>query len=99
MSHRNRQDQYKEKRSDDSSVKKANAENPMAKFVENGIPVELVGLRVVEAIEAGEFYIFTHPGHRKDMAKRAAAIDGAFERAAASPLLVDVPDEVIPSFG
>lgn len=99
LSHRNRQEQYKELASSSPRSDKENIKNTAAKLVENGIPVELVGLRVVEAIEAGEFYIFTHPGHRKDMAKRAAAIDGAFERAAASPLLVDVPDVDIPGFG
>lgn len=98
LSHRNRQDQYKEPAVSNPNINKAAIKNTAAQLVENGIPAELVGLRVVEAVVAGEFYIFTHPSHRKDMAKRAAAIDAAFERAAASPLLVDVVDVEIPGF-
>lgn len=98
LSHRNRQEQYKEETASRPLINKADIKNAAAQLVENGIPAELVGLRVVEAVEAGEFYIFTHPSHRKDMARRASAIDGAFERAAASPLLVDVLDVEIPGF-
>lgn len=96
LSHRNRQEQHKRRMVDgDASAKKAglSSGNAAQKLVENGIPAELVGQRVVEAINAGEFYIFTHPGHRSNMQARFNAIDQAFKRAAASPLLVDVEDD------
>jgi len=52
----------------------------------------------VEALDAGEFYIFTHPAQRKVVQQRFDAIDKAFERAAASPLLADINDPEIPFF-
>ena len=38
-------------------------------MVENGIEVSIVGKRVVEALNDGEFYIFTHPNYRPDYAR------------------------------
>ena len=57
---------------------------------ENGIDVSIVGKRVVEALNAGELYIFTHPNYRALVQQRFQAIDAAFERAAESPLLQHV---------
>ncbi len=37
--------------------------NSTKQMVENGIEVSIVGKRVVEALEDGEFYIFTHPNY------------------------------------
>ena len=71
----------------------------MQKIIDNGLPVEIVGERVVEALKAKELYIFTHPNYRPTTQARAKAIDAAFERAAASPLLADVADQEIISFG
>ncbi|MGB7389051.1 MAG: SDR family NAD(P)-dependent oxidoreductase [Pseudomonas neustonica] len=71
----------------------------MQKIIDNGLPVEIVGERVVEALKAKELYIFTHPNYRPTTQARAKAIDAAFERAAASPLLADVADEEVISFG
>ena len=71
----------------------------MQKIIDNGLPVEIVGERVVEALKAKELYIFTHPNYRPTTQVRAKAIDAAFERAAASPLLADVADQEIISFG
>ena len=70
-----------------------------AHIIDNGLPVEIVGERVVEALKAKELYIFTHPNYRPTTQVRAKAIDAAFERAAASPLLADVADQEIISFG
>ena len=71
----------------------------MQKIIDNGLPVEIVGERVVEALKAKELYIFTHSNYRPTTQARAKAIDAAFERAAASPLLADVADEEVISFG
>jgi len=99
LSHRNQQDRYKTVRVPVTGQSTAKAKvNPAQELVENGIPVELVGLRVVEALNAGEFYIFTHPGQRKVVQKRFKAIDDAFERAAASPLLANINDPDIVFF-
>ncbi|RBP53374.1 SDR family NAD(P)-dependent oxidoreductase [Arenicella xantha] len=96
LSHRNRQTQYK----DDAprSERSSGGKNQAQELVENGIPVEIVGKRVVEALNANELYIFTHPSHREITKQRAEAIDAAFARAADSPLLQDIDDQPIFSF-
>lgn len=66
--------------------------------IDAGLAPEIVGERVVEAISAGELYIFTHPNYRKMVQARYKAIDDAFERATASPLLQHVLHEDIASF-
>lgn len=99
LSHRNRQARYKNPaRVHDKNKKPQPARNTAQELVENGIPPHIVGLRVVEALQAQEFYIFTHPSHRARMQARNEAIDQAFARAAASPLLADIVDEDILSF-
>lgn len=62
-------------------------------MVENGIDVSIVGKRVVEALNQGELYIFTHPNYRAIVQKRSEAIDAAFERAAQSPLLQHIVNQ------
>jgi NAD(P)-dependent dehydrogenase (short-subunit alcohol dehydrogenase family) len=57
----------------------------------SGIPAEVVGRRVVEAVKANELYIFTHPGSRDAVAARFQRILAAFDEAEASPALVGVP--------
>ena len=92
LSQRNRQEAHK----DQSKTSNVDSDSPPAnaakELVENGIAVEIVGQRVVEALDAGEFYIFTHPGHRDQLRMRFEAIDQAFARAAESPLLEDIVD-------
>ena len=66
--------------------------------VNSGIDVEIVGKRVLEAMEAGELYIFTHPSYRAVTDHRSAAIAGAFDQAAASPQLQGVRNEKLMSF-
>ena len=70
----------------------------VAAVVGSGMEVEVVGQRVVEAIQAKELYIFTHPNFRAVVKARFAAIDEAFERAAKSQLLQGdvVPDLPFP---
>ncbi len=98
LSHRNRQEEHidQNRKVDPNATPKHNAAQEL---VENGIPAELVGQRVVEALNAKELYIFTHPAQRDAVQKRSKAIDDAFERAEKSPLLVDVVDNSPMTFG
>lgn len=93
LSHRNRQVEHLDKDRVSTSSDKAPKRNPAKELVENGIPAELVGQRVLEALNAKELYIFTHPAQRDVVQRRSKAIDDAFERAEQSPLLVDVKDD------
>lgn len=56
-------------------------------LVLGGIDPDRVGARVLEAVEAGELYIFTHPDMAPFFTDRAAKIEAAFARAAESPAL------------
>jgi len=100
LSGRNRQANYVDTKpeQDTSHPKAAASKNTAKELVENGIAPEIVGQRVVEALNNKELYIFTHPSHRQEMAERAKLIDQAFERAANSPLLKDVKDSGPTSF-
>jgi NAD(P)-dependent dehydrogenase (short-subunit alcohol dehydrogenase family) len=96
LSQRNRQDEYAAPQTNvqvDTKTK-----NAVSELVENGIPTDLVAARVIEALEAKEFYIFTHPSHRVITQKRSQEIDDAFARAEKSPLLQDVRDIPVFSF-
>ena len=84
-SERNRPVQYK---SDAINSDNENSFLGRAKeLVKNGIEVSIVGKRVVEALNDGEFYIFTHPNYRPILEKRSADIDEAFKKSSESPLL------------
>lgn len=66
-----------------------------AELVTGGIPAERVGERVVEAMEAGEFYIFTHPDARPWVQARYADIMAGFDAADRSPALAGLsPSQV-----
>ena len=98
LSGRNRQEHHKA----EPVVRDENAPKPTnsaQELVENGIAPELVAQRVVEAINANELYIFTHPAQRATVQKRFKAMDEAFERAENSPLLKDVKEEGPITFG
>ena len=99
-SYRNRQERYKNSDKPSGSDKAINSAAAAAakKAVEGGIEVEIVGKRVVEALNQGELYIFTHPNYRPVTQRRAKAIDDAFERAAKSPLLQHILDLPIDDF-
>jgi NAD(P)-dependent dehydrogenase (short-subunit alcohol dehydrogenase family) len=92
LSHRNRQQEHfdEQRKVDPDAEPKHNAAQ---EFVENGIAAELVGQRVVEALNAKELYIFTHPAQREVVQQRSKAIDEAFERAQNSPLLAEVTEQ------
>jgi NAD(P)-dependent dehydrogenase (short-subunit alcohol dehydrogenase family) len=92
-SHRNRQASYQSENTH-SSEASAMAERARS-AVESGIEVSVVGKRVVEALLAEEFYIFTHPNYRPILQHRAKKIDEAFERAAQSPLLQHIINQKI----
>jgi len=96
LSDRNRQDSY-QKDADDNEQNAAMAAH-LQKVVDNGLDVDIVGKRVVEAIAADELYIFTHPNYRMVVQQRFKAIDEAFERSESSPLLAHVLDEEIVLF-
>ena len=87
-SERNRPDKYKSDAYDTSN--ESGFLKQTKQFVRDGIDASIVGKRVVEAIGAGELYIFTHPNYRKLNQARLAAIDEAFARSEKSPLLRDI---------
>lgn len=99
LSSRNRQAEYGGDSEHAGASEKSRAMAAhMQKVIDNGLPVEIVGERVVEALKANELYIFTHPSYRAVVEKRSQAIEAAFERAAASPLLANVLNEDIVGF-
>ncbi|PLW84013.1 oxidoreductase [Kineobactrum sediminis] len=99
LSSRNRQAEYGGENDDAADSAKGSAMAAhMQKVIDNGLAVEIVGERVVEALVANELYIFTHPNYRSVVQKRFQAIDAAFERAAASPLLAGVLNEDVVGF-
>jgi NAD(P)-dependent dehydrogenase (short-subunit alcohol dehydrogenase family) len=95
-SHRNRQPRYASDKPITPDVLKV--ANIMTQAVENGIDVDIVGQRVLEALARGEFYIFTHPNYRPVTDYRSRAVAEGFESASRSPLLQDSKDQDIVSF-
>ena len=89
---RNRQADYVANSSTTAKHENSKGHNAAKELVENGIAPEIVGKRVVEALDNKELYIFTHPSHREQLAERAKGIDEAFARAADSPYLKDIKD-------
>jgi short-subunit dehydrogenase len=88
-SQRNRPARYQS-----DTAKNGNSSSDKSKqMVENGMDVSIVGKRVVEALNDGELYIFTHPNYRDVIQQHSAAIDAAFERAAQSSLLQDIVNQ------
>lgn len=96
LSERNRQADYQHHK--EESEQDAASAARMQTIIDNGLAVEIVGRRVVEAVKQGELYIFTHPNYRKVVQQRFQAIDDAFARSADSPLLASVLDEDIVGF-
>ena len=92
-SERNRPDKYK---SENYQIENESSFSKQTKqMVKDGIDVSIVGKRVVEAINHGELYIFTHPNYRQVNQQRFDGIDEAFARSAQSPLLKDIVDQKI----
>lgn len=97
-SYRNRQSEYGQSDMSELDATQIAIAKHMQKVVENGIDVDLVGERVVEAIQQGELYIFTHPNYRKVLQRRAKSVDDAFARAEKSPLLQNLLDLPVDDF-
>ena len=92
-SERNRPDKYK---SENYQIENESSFSKQTKqMVKDGIDVSIVGKRVVEAINHGELYIFTHPNYRQVNQQRFNGIDEAFARSAQSLLLKDIVDQKI----
>ena len=92
-SERNRPDKYK---SENYNIENESSFSKQTKqMVKDGIDVSIVGKRVVEAINHGELYIFTHPNYRQVNQERFNGIDEAFARSAESPLLKDIVNQKI----
>jgi NAD(P)-dependent dehydrogenase (short-subunit alcohol dehydrogenase family) len=99
-SQRNKQAQYETAgEGRETSAEVSALSDHMQNIIDAGLAPEVVGKRVVEAITAGELYIFTHPNYRSAVEKRFSAITDAFQRSAASPLLASVVDEEMPGLG
>jgi NAD(P)-dependent dehydrogenase (short-subunit alcohol dehydrogenase family) len=99
LSQRNQQSNYQETTAGEEQVHDSlGMAKRMQDVIDKGLDPDIVGARVVEAVLAKELYIFTHPNYRGVLQHRLKAIDEAFERAAASPLLVDVLHEPIVNF-
>ena len=64
-----------------------------------GIDPDVVGARVVEAIKAGELYVFTHPQARPAVEAYFRSVLAAFDAAEASPALRSIKDWTPPSLG
>ena len=90
-SERNRPKEYK---SEISGSEGSNSfRKKTKKMIDNGIEVSIVGKRVVEALNNGELYIFTHPNYRSEIQKRFKAIDDAFKDSEKSIALKESPDK------
>ena len=92
-SERNRPDKYK---SENYNIENESSFSKQTKqMVKDGIDVSIVGKRVVEAINHGELYIFTHPNYRQVNQARFDAIDEAFAQSEESPLLKHIVKQKI----
>jgi NAD(P)-dependent dehydrogenase (short-subunit alcohol dehydrogenase family) len=91
QSHRNRQPRYAPTVAPGPEVMEM--AKGSSKAVENGIDPSMLCERVLEALAAGETYIFTHPLYRSVTDARSAAIARAFDSAASSPVVKDVSEQ------
>lgn len=90
QSHRNRQPQYAPTTPPTPELLQVAKSTGAA--VAAGIPPEQLAERVLEALDAGEFYIFTHPKYQSVTDHRSAAVAAGFASAAASPVVGDVAE-------
>lgn len=73
-----------------------NGPSEAAQAVMSGIDPDVVGARVLEAVRAGESYIFTHPNMREYVQMRFAGIMAGFDAADRSEALKAVKEWVPP---
>lgn len=99
---RNKQDKYKSS-TDSKEIAPADKDrykknfSQAAALVESGIAPELLAKRVIEALNSGQMYIFTHPNYKEVAGYRAAMIDNAFDDAQQSELVKHLIDDDIVS--
>lgn len=96
QSHRNRQTKYAPTSAPTPELLKM--AKGTAAAVEGGIEADLLAQRVLEALAAEEFYIFTHPRYRAVTDHRSAAIAEAFDAAEKSAVVSGVEEAPL-SFG
>ena len=89
---RNKQDKYKSAKelkefTPEEKERYKKSFGQAAALVESGIPAELLAKRVVEALDSGQQYIFTHPNYKEATDYRAALIGKAFNDAEQSDLV------------
>lgn len=73
-----------------------NGPSEAAQAVMSGIDPDIVGARVLEAVKAGETYIFTHPNMREYIQMRFAGIMAGFDAADRSEALKAVKEWASP---
>jgi NAD(P)-dependent dehydrogenase (short-subunit alcohol dehydrogenase family) len=96
---RNLQPEYKEvKQQGANKIKSANGKNKAKELVESGIPTSVLAKRVVEALQSGQAYIFTHPNFRAPIAYRSSLLDAAFADAENSPIVSHLKNDEIKMF-
>ncbi|MEP1444853.1 MAG: SDR family NAD(P)-dependent oxidoreductase [Paraglaciecola sp.] len=93
---RNLQDEYQEVK-DQGAAKASSSKgaNKAKELVESGIPTSVLAKRVVEALQSGQTYIFTHPNFRAPIAYRSSLLDAAFADAENSPIVSHLKDDEI----
>jgi len=79
---RNRPEQYGATQTPDPGTPTAALVTMIDELIRNGIDPSDVAARVIAAIRANEFYVFTHPDMRSEVEGRFAAITAAFDQAA-----------------
>jgi NAD(P)-dependent dehydrogenase (short-subunit alcohol dehydrogenase family) len=79
-------------------VKSGSTVNKAKALVESGIPTSVLAKRVVEALQSGQTYIFTHPNFRSSVAYRSSLLDAAFADAENSPIVRHLKDDEIVMF-
>ena len=98
LSERNKHDRYTNDESGDESKSASSLNSTLKKVVETGMPSGVVAERLIEALEAKELYVFTHPSYRPLVNVRFNATAVAFDNAIQSPLLANYKDLMLPSF-
>jgi len=98
LSERNKHDRYANNESGDESKSASSLNSTLKKVVETGMPSGVVAERLIEALEAKELYVFTHPSYRPLVNVRFNATAVAFDNAIQSPLLANYKDLMLPSF-
>ena len=71
----------------------------LKRVVEEGMPCHVVAERLIEALESGEMYVFTHPSYRPLAEVRFKAAAAAFDRATESPVLAEYVNLPLPEIG